>query len=170
MRIAAAILLSATCFFLATECYSQDPCSTRYSPKPNEKPLTGVELAHRVLLLSPPAKWNLLTIGDVEFVLGCGTQHDADEFFAALHDKSTQVPDAIVLEVHEDVLRVAWDDGSYPNLGELWFRFDKPLAVMPHPGDKIVISGMYSSYSRVPLQINMTNASFVFSHPPTMEP
>jgi hypothetical protein len=34
------------------------------------------------------------------------------------------------------------------------------VTAIPLPGEKVVISGTYSSYSQDPFQINMTNPSF----------
>ncbi len=166
MRFAAAILLSATCFLVGVECYSQDPCSARFvSPKPGERPLTPSELAHRVLLQTPPEERRHLAFGDVEFILRCGTQQDAAEFFASLRNTSVQMVGAAVVEADQNVVRVSWDDGFKPNLVAFRFNFDRPINAIPHPGDKIIINGTYSSYSQEPFQINMTNPSFVLLHP-----
>lgn len=161
MRVRAAILLSATCLFVGIGCYAQNPCSARYNTNPNEKPLTSAELAHRALLLTPPEEWRDFTLGDVEFILRCGTQQDADKLSAALHNTSTQMPGATVLEANQNLIGVASNDGFHPHLGAFWFAFDKPLAVTPHPGERVLISGTYSSYNRTPFQINMTNSSYI---------
>jgi hypothetical protein len=165
MRIGARILLSASFFFLGIACYAQDPCSVRPNPRANEKSLTSAELAHRVLLQVAPEKWRDLSPGDVEFILRCGTQQDADEFFPVLHNTARLMPGAQVLEAYPDAIRVSWEDGFKPNLDAFWFRFDSPLAVVPRPGDKVNISGTFSSYSRSPFQINMKSSSFVVPHP-----
>jgi hypothetical protein len=146
------------------ECYSEDPCPAVHSIKSGGGLQTSAEVAHRVLLQTSPNEWRNFTFADVEFILRCGTQEDSDKFFAALHNISTQIPGATVLEAHQDLVRVAaWDGDFNPNMGAFWFAFDKPLAVIPHPGQKVVISGTYSSYSRAPFRINMSNSSFV--HP-----
>lgn len=163
MRSVAAILFFATCFFVSIKCYSQDPCSARYSSEPNAATLTAAELVHRVLLQTPAAEWNRLDVADVEFVLKCGTQQDAERFFAALRDTSMQIGAATVVEAGPDFVSVAWDDGSHPNLGTFRFQFDQPLIAIPHPGDKVLIRGTYSSYKQEPFCIYMTNASFI--HP-----
>ena len=168
MRFAAAILLFATCFFVGTDCYSQDPCSRTVRPKPDEKPLTSAEIVHHVLLNNSLEQRRHLTLSDVVFMLRCGTQQDAAEFFVAIRDTSVQVPDATVVEANQDFVRVSWDDGFKPNLVAFTFKFDKPLNAIPQPGDKIQIRGTYSSYSREPFQINMTNSSFVLLPPPAI--
>ena len=171
MRIMAAVVLCATFLFAGMEGHSQDPCTTEYRSKPSEKPLTGTELVHRNMLLIPFEKWRRFGFGDVEVFLRCGTQQDADEFFTALHNTSTEMPGATVLEADRDVVLVAWEgDGDNGHLGTFAFRFSSPLTMLPHPGDKIDIRGTYSSYSRMPLQINMTNSSFIFIHPAIREP
>lgn len=168
MRFAAAILLSATCFFAGINCYCEDPCSGTVRPKPEEKPLTKAEVAHRALLKTPPEKQRDLYFGDVEFILRCGTQQDAAELFAAVRNTSVRMVGATVVEADQDAIRVSWDDGFKPNLAAFRFNFDRPLKAIPHPGDKILISGTYSSYSRDPFQINMTNPSFALLPPRQM--
>jgi hypothetical protein len=163
MRFAAAILLSTTCFFAGIDCYAQDPCSTHFAQKPGERPLTSSELVHRVLLLTPPEDRPHLALADVEFILRCGTQQDAAEFFVAIRNTSVQIANATVVEADQDVVRASCDDGFKFNLEAFSFKFDSPLNAIPHSGDKILIGGTYSSYSREPFQINMTNSSFVLS-------
>jgi hypothetical protein len=157
MRFAAAIFLSATFFFVGIDCYAQDPCSRTVSPKPGEKPLTSAEI---VLLTTPPEERRHLALSDVEFSLRCGTPQDAAELFVVLRNTSVQIPDATVVEANQDFIRVSRDDGFKPNLVTFRFTFDKPLSAIPNPGDKIQIRGTYSSYSREPFQINITNSSF----------
>lgn len=96
-------------------------------------------------------------IGDVEAILRCGSQQDSDEFFAVLQNASVHV-NGTVLEADRKSIRivVGVDD---PYLGAFWFTFDGPLAVIPNPGENVVISGTYSSYNQEPLQIKMTNSS-----------
>lgn len=169
MRFAAAILLSAMCFFVGIDCYSQDPCSGTVRLKPEEKPLTKAELVHRVLLQIPPEKRRDLVFGDVELILRCGTQQDAAELFAAVRNTtSNQMVGATVVEAYQDAIRVSWDDGFKPHLVAWLFNFDRPLNAIPHPGDKVQISGTYSSYSQDPFQINMTNSSFALLPPRQM--
>ena len=166
MRFAAAVLLSAMCFFLGTDCYAQDPCSAVLTAqKPDEKPVTTSEIVHRMLLKTPPEGRRSFAFADVEFILMCGTQQDAAEFFAAVRNTPIQMDSVTVVEADQHVVRVSWDDGFKPNLAGFRFNFDRPLTAIPHPGDKIVISGTYSSYSQKPFQINMTNPSFVLLHP-----
>jgi hypothetical protein len=80
--------------------------------------------------------------------------------FAAVRNTSIQMVGATVAEADHDAIRVSWDDGFHPNLAAFRFNFDKPIDTIPHPGDKIQISGTYSSYSYEPFRINMTNPSF----------
>jgi hypothetical protein len=67
---------------------------------------------------------------------------------------------ATVVEADQYAIRVSWEDGFKPNLAAFRFNFDTPLTAIPHPGEKIFISGTYASYSKVPFQINMANPSF----------
>ena len=161
MRTAAAILLLTTCFFVGSDCYPQDPCSGTVRPKSEEKPLTKAELVHRVLLKTPLVEERRhLAFTDVELVLRCGTQQDAAELFAAVRNTSIQMVGATVVEADQFVIRVSWDDGFKPHLVAFRFNFDRPLTAIPHPGEKVLIGGTYSSYSQDPFQINMTNPSF----------
>ena len=166
MRTFAVILLFTTCFFVGFDCYSQDPCAARLvSSKPDEKPLTSAEIVHHILLTTPPDQRHNLGFGDVELILRCGTQQDAAEFFAAVRNTSIQMVGATVVEADQHVIRVSWEgDGFKPHLVAFRFNFDSPLTAIPHPGEKILISGTYSSYSQEPFQINMMNPSFRSSH------
>jgi hypothetical protein len=164
VRFAAAIFLSATCFFAGIDCYCQDPCSARFvNPKSGETPLTSSELAHRVLRQTPPEERRRLAFCDVEFILRCGTQQDAAEFFAAVRNTSVQLAGATVVEADQDVVRVSWDDDFKPDLVAFGFNFDRQLNAIPHPSDRIGISGTYSSYSQQPFQINLTNPWFILN-------
>jgi hypothetical protein len=166
MRIVAAILFSATCFSVGISCHAEDSCSVRQAPaKPGEKPLTASELVHHVLFTTLPENRLRFGYGDVEVMLKCGTQEDAAAFFAWVRNTSVRMVGATVVEADQAVLRVSWDDGFKPNLAAFRFNFDKPLGATPHLGDKVIISGTYSSYSREPFQINLTNASFVLLPP-----
>jgi len=159
MRIPVMLLLAVS-FFVGIDCYSQDPCSARYRLKSDEKPLTAAEVAHRALLATPPEERRHLVFGDVEFMLKCGTQQDAAMLFEAIRNTSTQMGGATVATADQHAISVSWDDGFKPNLAAFWFNFDSPLTAIPHPGDKVFISGTYFSYSREPFQINMMNPSF----------
>ncbi len=166
MRITVAILLFSTWFFVGIDCYAQDPCSVRFvTTKPSEKSYTAPELVHRNMLQTPPRDLTRLAFGDVEFILKCGSSEDAAEFFAAIRDTSIQMDGATVVEAGRDFVRVSWDDGFEPNLTAFRFNFDKPLNTIPHPSEKVLISGTYSSYSREPFQINLTNSTFILAQP-----
>lgn len=160
MRTSAAILLLATCFFVGFDCHAQDPCSQSVSTKPDEKPLTSAEFVHRLLVQTPPKERRLIYFGDVEYILKCGTQQDAAELFAAVRNTTVQMFGATVVEADQHVILVSWKDGFKPSLVAFRFNFDTPLTVIPHPGEKILISGTYLSYDREPFQIIMTNPSF----------
>jgi hypothetical protein len=161
MRKAAAIFLSIVCFFVGSDCYPQDPCSGTVRVKSEEKPLTKAEIAHRALLKTPLEERRHLAFTDVEFILKCGTQQDAAELFAAVRNTSVQMVGATVVEeADQNAIHVTCDDGFKPHLVAFRFNFDRQVTAMPLPGEKVVISGTYSSYSQDPFQINMTNPSF----------
>src|SRR5271170_3243324 len=163
MRTTTAILLLGTCFFAGIDCYPQVSCSAYFaSVKTEVRPLkSAAELAHHVLLITPPENWRHLVSGDVEFVLKCGSQQDAADLFAALRNTPIHLVDATIAEADQHFIRVRWDGASRFDmpLTAYRFNFDPPLTAIPHPGEKVIIDGTYSSYSQEPFQINMTNAS-----------
>ena len=173
MRTATAILLLGTCFFVGIDCYPQESCSAYFASVKMEevvKPFkSAAELAHHVLLITPSENWRHLVSGDVEFVLKCGSQQDAADLFAALRNTSLHLVDATIAEADQHFIRVRWDQPyrfDMP-LTAYRFNFDIPLTAIPHPGEKVIIDGTYSSYSQEPFQINMTNASI---HPVPPKP
>jgi hypothetical protein len=169
MRTATVILLLGTCSFAGIDCDPQDPCSAHFaSVKAEVTPLkSAAELAHRVLLLTPPENWRQLVPGDVEQVLWCGSPQDAADLFAALRNTQIHLVDATIAEADQYVIRVRWDGASRFDMPLTAFRFnfDPPLTAIPHPGEKVIIDGTYSSYSQEPFQINMTKASVHPVHP-----
>lgn len=171
MRTATAILLLGTCFFVGIDCYPQDPCSAHFdSVKAEVKPLkSAAELAHRVLLTTPSEQRRHLGAGDVVQVLMCGSPQDAAELFAVLRDTPIHLVDFTIAEADQHFIRVRWDGAFKSDMPFTAYRFnfDPPLTAIPHPGEKIIIDGTYSSYSQEPFQINMTNASI---HPVPPKP
>lgn len=164
MRTATTILLSAMFFLWGFDCHAQDPCSPRLvKTTESEKTLSGAEIAHQVLLKTTPTTRRFLVPGDVEFVLKCGTQQDAAELFADIRGAAMEIGSGTVVETDKSTIRVAWDDDGFKaNLKAFLFNFDKPLTEMPHPGEKLIIRGTYSSFSREPFQINVTNSSYQY--------
>ena len=173
MRATTAILLLGTCFFVGIDCYPQESCSAYFASVKMEevvKPFkSAAELAHHVLLITPSENWRHLVSGDVEFVLKCGSQQDAADLFAALRNTPIHLVDVTIAEADQHFIRVRWDEAfrfDMP-LTAYRFNFDIPLTAVPHPGEKVIIDGTYSSYSQEPFQINMTNASI---HPVPPKP
>lgn len=159
MRFAVAIVLSLAFYFGEIACYCQEACPTRLRP-PHIK-ATSSELAHAALLSTPPEKRTHLIFDDVELILKCGSEQDAEELFAALRNTRVQINGATVVDTGQSVIRVSRDDDGFkPNFEVFRFIFDTPLNAVPHSGDKILISGTYSSYTRDPFQINITHSSF----------
>ena len=164
MRTATVILLLGTCFFAGVDCYPQDPCSTYFnSVKAEEvvKPFkSAAELAHHVLLTTPLDTRRHLVPLDVELILKCGSPQDAAELFTALQNTSLQLVNVKIAEVDQHFIRVYVDQPfkDVVSLTAFKFNFDPPLTAIPHPGEKVIIDGTYSSYSQEPFQINMTNA------------
>jgi hypothetical protein len=171
MRTATAILLLGTCFFAGIDCYPQESCSAYFSSvKADAEPFKSAsELAHRALLTTPPEMRRHLVPGDVELILKCGWPQDASELFAALRNTPIHLVNATIAEADQHVIRVRWDGASRFDmpLTAYRFNFDPPLTAIPHPGEKIIIDGTYSSYSQEPFQINMANASI---HPVPPKP
>jgi len=126
-------------------------------------------LVHRDLQQTPANEFNHLVLGDVEFFLRCGTLEDTERLFAALQDRSILV-EGIVLDASHSLVQVELPDELKPNIGAFWFTFDMPLTQIPHVGEKVLIGGKYSSYSRSPFRINLTNAKLIFPPPHTAMP
>jgi hypothetical protein len=163
MRHAAATLLLTICSLVNINAYSEARCPAHVtSGKPGEKSLTSSELVHHVLLTTPSEVRPHLIFGDVEFILKCGTQEDAEEFFRDIRNKSITMGPVSVIEAGQNFVRVAGDDGFKPNLAAFQFNFQTPVIAIPQPGSIVRVYGTYSSYSREPFRINMTNSSFVF--------
>jgi len=171
MRTATAILLLGTCFFAGVDSYAQESCTTYFDRvKAEVKPLkSAAELVHHVLFTSPSENWRLFASGDVELVLKCGSPQNAADFFAAIRNTPLHLVDAIIAEADQHFIRVHWDQdfGFYRNVTAFKFNFDPPLTAIPHPGERVIIDGTYSSYSQEPFEINMTNASI---HPVPPKP
>ena len=162
MRAVTGLVLSATCLLLAASSYPHDEhCSARIvSKNPAERALTFAEAAHHAMMETPPTERRKLYWGDVELILRCGTQQDATQLFAAVRKETVRMNRATVFAADQNDVRVSGDDGF--DSGAFRFNFDRPLPVVPKPGQKVTISGAYSSYSRDPFQINLTNSSLVF--------
>jgi hypothetical protein len=165
MRTLAVIVLSAMFFYGGIDCYSQDLCSAIVVRKPDEKPLPPSEITHEIMLSqNTTEKRRTISLEDVEFILKCGTLQDATELFAALRNTSVPMPEATIVQASEYAIRVSWYDG-FKHFEAFRFNFVTPLTAIPGPGDKVLISGTYSSWSRDPFQINMTNPSFRLLQP-----
>jgi len=160
MRVAL-VIVSAFCIIFGVRSYAQGgPCPAHLSnANPSEKLLTPTEVAHQIVVNSTPEEMRQLYWGDVEFVLRCGSEQDAAELFAAIRGQTVRMNGAAVFESGRDFISVSWDDGF--NLGGFRFSFDTLLRVLPIPGQRVLISGTYSSYSREPFQINFANSSFI---------
>jgi hypothetical protein len=165
MRTATAALLLGTCFLASVDCYPQETCSAYFDSVKMEGAVKAfkstAELAHHVLLITPKQNWHHLVSSDVEFILKCGSPQDAADLFTALRNTPLHLVDATIAEADQHFIRVHWDQdfGFYKNVTAFKFNFDTPLTVIPHPGDKVIIDGTYSSYSQEPFEINMANAS-----------
>jgi hypothetical protein len=171
MRATTAILLLGTCFFVDIDCYPQESCSAFFaSVKEEVKPFkSAAEIAHRALLTTPPERRHDLAVLDVELILKCGSPQDAADLFAALQNTPIHLADVIIAEADPHFIRVRVDEPfrSVVSLTAFKFNFDLPLTAMPHPGEKVIVDGTYSSYSQEPFQINIMNASI---HPVPPKP
>jgi hypothetical protein len=171
MRTVAGLVFTATCLLSGVKSYAQDdPCSARIVNKTlTNKPLTFAEAAHLAFVTTSAANLNKLCWPDVVLILRCGTQQDATEVFAAVRNEYVRMLGATVFEASQNFVRVSWEDGF--NSGGLFrFNFDQPLSAIPKPGQKVLISGAYSSYSREPFQINLANSSVLSMPDSTFRP
>jgi hypothetical protein len=160
MRVAS-FVFCATCLLFCVRSYAQSDACPAPVTKSNstEKPLTSAEIAHHALVMSTGEQRRKFYWGDVEFILRCGTQQDAAELFTAVRNESVRMNGATVFEAGQNFIRVSWDDGF--TSGSFKFNFDSLLSKIPKPGQKVLISGTYSSYSREPFRINLVNSSFL---------
>ena len=98
-----------------------------------------------------------LALSDKEFILQYGKPDDADKVFATIKGKTTEVPDATVIDgtTADKVLVAFSDDAVQSKTADFTFNMKTPLKTVPAAGSKITLTGTYTSYTQTPLMIIM---------------
>ena len=149
VRTASTSLITAAILFIPRICHGQTS-----GPRP-----TYAEVAHHLAQTIRPEYANGLFCGDVALVLKYGSPEEAERLSRLVLNVPTHIVRANVLEARENWILVSSPDGNTPPFGVFRFEFKEPLSILPSPGQKITLSGTYSSYTRNPLLITMTNSS-----------
>ncbi len=130
----------------------------------NKKPCTvtpehvsSIKVAHQLMKTTPRSERDKLALGDVVFVLLCGSPDDAAELFESLKGKPVLL-DTRVLAANEHVVNACWDTGDATTSKAFFFHFESPLQFPPAVGARIAITGIYSSYQRELFRINVVGS------------
>jgi hypothetical protein len=156
MRLAIPVfVVSAVLLLAAGSCQAQtskiDTCRT--DVKIDGRLLTPEEAVHFMLSKTPRQDREKLAVDDVEFVLLCGSQRDAEDLFRDLAGKTVRMI-ARVIEADEHTVRVVTDMTP-----AFRFHFEIPLKSLPPIGSAVIIAGTYDSYSRDAAIINIKNST-----------
>ncbi len=98
-----------------------------------------------------------LALSDKEFILQYGKPDDADKVFATVKGKTTEIPDATVIDgtTADKVLIALSDDAVQSKTADFTVNMKTPLKAVPAAGTKITLTGTYTSYTQSPLMIIM---------------
>jgi hypothetical protein len=89
-----------------------------------------------------------LAVSDKEFILQNGKPGDAAKVWDTIKGKSVQFPDVTVVSVTDTALQVSVsDDAVQSKTADFTFQLAKPLKTPPAVGDKVTVTGTYSSYT-----------------------
>jgi hypothetical protein len=143
------------------------------APKPSD-------IAHTALQGADIAT---MALGDKEFILANGVPDDAAKVWDAVKDKSVEIPDALVIESSPTVIKVAVsDDAVQSKTADFTFnmkpdedaekrltpaqaaakkRKDAAIAAATAVGQKVTLTGTYSSYTPNPIMIIMSDGEVV---------
>ena len=108
-----------------------------------------------------------LALSDKEFILQYGKPDDADKVFATIKGKTTEIPDATVIDgsTADKVLVAVSDDAVQAKTADFTYNMKTPLKTVPVTGTKITLSGTYTSYTQAPLMIIMDGGEEVKKAP-----
>ena len=98
-----------------------------------------------------------LALSDKEFILQYGKPEDAEKVFATVKGKTTEIPDATVIDgsTADKVLVAVSDDSVQAKTADFTYNMKTPLKAVPAAGTKITLTGTYTSYTQSPLMITM---------------
>ena len=108
-----------------------------------------------------------LALSDKEFILQYGKPDDADKVFATIKGKTTEIPDATVIDgsTADKVLVAVSDDAIQSKTADFTYNMKTPLKAVPAAGTKITLTGTYTSYTQTPLMITMDGGEEVKKAP-----
>ena len=131
------------------------PADFKITPAPN-----AADIAHTTVTSTPDLA--TLALSDKEFILQNGTPEDAEKVFTTVKGKTVDIPDGVVVEATESVLKLAVsDDAIQSKTPDFTFDMKEPLKTVPAVGAKVNVNGTYASYTQSPLMITMSDASVV---------
>ena len=131
------------------------PADFKIAPAPN-----AADIAHQTV--ASTADLATLALSDKEFILQNGTPDDADKVFTTIKGKTVDIPDGVVVEATDSVLKLAVSEDSIQSkAADFTFNMKEPLKTVPVVGAKININGTYASYTQSPLMITMSDASVI---------
>jgi hypothetical protein len=151
---------------------------------------SDADIAAQTIASTPdPSK---LAIQDKEFILANGTQldpnsgtvdpatgkkdpstqkTDAAEVFDSVKGKQDTLPNATVVSATPDEVQVAFsDDAIQSKTADFTFQMKTPLKTVPAVGDKVTLTGIWTSYTPKPLNIVMTDGEVVKPTPARKPP
>jgi hypothetical protein len=132
-----------------------------------------------------------LAISDKEFILQNGKPEDAAKVWDTIKGKSVQIPDALVIESSPTVLKVAVsDDAVQSKTADFTFNMKAPdegakktpaqeaaakktadeVAAATAVGQKVTLTGTYTSYTQNPVMITMSDGEVVLPKKTTAKP
>ena len=100
-----------------------------------------------------------LALSDKEFILQYGKPEDAEKVFATIKGKTTEIPDAVVVDgsTTDKLLVAVSDDSIQAKTADFTYNMKTPLKAVPATGTKITLTGTYASYTQSPLMIIMND-------------
>ncbi len=117
---------------------------------------SDADIAHKTV--TETADLTTLALSDKEYILANGSTEDADKVFATVKGKVDKVPNATVISATADTITVAAsDDAVQSKTADFSFTMKTPLKKIPAVGDKITLTGTWSSYTQKPLLITMSD-------------
>ena len=113
-----------------------------------------------------------LALSDKEFILQYGKPDDADKVFATIKGKTTEIPDATIIDgtTADKVLVAVSDDAVQSKTADFTYNMKTPLKTVPAAGTKITLTGTYTSYTQTPLMIIMDGGEEAKKAAPARKP
>ncbi len=131
------------------------PADFKIAPAPSP-----ADIVSQVIASTPDL--GALAISDREFILTNGKPEDAAKAWDPVKGKSVQFPDVTVVSVSDTAIQVSVsDDAVQSKTADFTFQLKAPAKTPPAVGDKINISGTYTSFTPNPIMITMTDGEIV---------